>query len=82
MYPVKGGRAVPKEPVSVEVVQEGDERFIVRTFADGTMDRLPVIKLPRKSSRFPYRSWTLDKSRKKGFEGDTFRIWITRSQRI
>jgi hypothetical protein len=58
---------MPKNPVKIEIVQEGDERFIVKTFADGTEERTPIVKLPRKPSRFPYRTVTLDKSRKKGF---------------
>jgi hypothetical protein len=51
----------------IEVVQYGDERFIVRTFADGSMDRLPIVKLPRKPPRWRYRKVSLDRSRKKGF---------------
>ena len=57
---------MPKEPVQIEVVQEGDERFIVKTFADGSEERVPVVKLPRKSPRWRYRKVSLDKSRKKG----------------
>ena len=61
--------AVPKEPVEIEIVQEGDERFILKTFADGSDERVPIVKLPRKR-RYPdrpYRKWTFDKSKKKGF---------------
>lgn len=57
----------PKEPVDIEVIQEGDERYVLKTFADGTEERVPVVKTPRKPSRFPYRKWSFDKSRKKGF---------------
>ena len=58
-----------KEPVKVEIIDEADERFIVRTYADGTTERHPVVKLPRKK-RYPprpYRNWQLNKTRKKGF---------------
>jgi hypothetical protein len=66
---VPGERSVwmPKEPVQIEVVQEGDERFIVKTFADGSEERVPIIKLPRKPPRWPYRKVSFDRSRKKGF---------------
>jgi hypothetical protein len=58
---------MPKEPVQIEVVQEDDERFIVKTFADGSEERGPIVKLPRKPPRWPYRKVSFDKSRKKGF---------------
>lgn len=56
-----------KNPIKIEVVQEGDERFLVKTFADGSEERRPIVKLPRKPPRFSYRNVTFDKSRKKGF---------------
>jgi hypothetical protein len=58
---------MPKDPVEIKIVEEGDERFLVKVFADATEERTPIVKLPRKPSRFPYRTVTLDKSRKKGF---------------
>ena len=58
---------MPKEPVQIEVVQEGDERFIVMTFADGSDERVPIVKLPRKPPRWQYRKASFDKGRKKGF---------------
>jgi hypothetical protein len=56
-----------KTPTKIEVMQEGDERFLLMTFADGSEVRKPIVKLPRKPPRFPYRRVTFDKSRKKGF---------------
>ncbi len=56
-----------KRPVSVKVVQEGDERFLVKTYADGSEERHHVVKMPRRPSRYRYRKVDLDKSRKKGF---------------
>ena len=57
----------PKEPVSIEVIEDGDERYVLKTFANGSEERIPVVKVPRKPSRFPYRKWSFDKGRKKGF---------------
>jgi hypothetical protein len=37
------------------------------TFADGREERKPIVKMPRKPPRFPYRKVTFDKSRKKGY---------------
>jgi len=59
-----------KKPISVEIVQEGDERFILRTFADGETTREPIVKTSRKK-RYPdrpYWHWDLSKWAKK--EGD------------
>ena len=72
--PRNGGTAKPfslmlKKPIKVEIVQEGDERFIVRAFAGGEETREPVVKLPRKK-RYPPRSywhWVLYKGSKRGF---------------
>ena len=58
---------MPKEPIKVEIVDEPEGRFIVKTYNDGSETREPVVKLPRKK-RYPprpYRHWHL--SRKKGF---------------
>jgi hypothetical protein len=60
---------VPKKPKKVIIRQEGEERLIVKTFADGSEEREPVVKLPRKK-RYPprpYWQWHLNKGRKKGF---------------
>jgi hypothetical protein len=57
----------PKKPVDIEIIQEGDERYVLRTFADGTEERISVVKAPRKPSRFRYRKWSFDKSKKRGF---------------
>ena len=60
---------MPKEPVQIEVIQEGEVRFLVKIFADGREERVPIVKLPRKK-RYPdrpYWKWTFDKTKKKGF---------------
>ena len=58
---------MPKNPIKVEVLQEGDERVLLQTFADGSEERKPIVKLPRNPPRYAYRKVTFDKSRKKGF---------------
>jgi hypothetical protein len=63
---MSGGR-MPRSsagsPVSVAIVEEGSERFLVRTYADGSEERERIVKLPRKK-RYPprpYRHWKLGK---------------------
>ena len=56
-----------KKPIKIEIVQEGDQRFLVKEYADGSEERVPILKLPRKPPRYRYRTVTLDKSRKNGF---------------
>jgi hypothetical protein len=62
---------VSREPVSIEIVEEGDgRRSIVRTFADGTEVR-EAIDLKKKPTRKPrlrrhrIRSEVMDKTRRK-----------------
>ena len=55
-----------KETIHIEIVQEGDERYVLKTFADGSEERTPILRLPRKRSRFPYRKWSFNKSKNKG----------------
>jgi hypothetical protein len=58
-----------KNPRKIEIVQQGDERFILKVFADGREEREPIAKLPRKK-RYPprpYWQWDLSKIRKKDF---------------
>lgn len=58
-----------KKLVKVEVVEEGEKRFLIKTYSDGEEVRAPIVKLPRKK-RYPdrpYWRWGLDKSRKKIF---------------
>lgn len=57
---------MPKKPIKVEIIQDGDERFLLKAFADGSEERRAIVKLPRKPPRYRYRAVTLDKSRKKG----------------
>jgi hypothetical protein len=60
---------MPKKLVSVEIVQEGEQRFLIKSFSDGEKIREPIVKLPRKK-RYPdrpYWHWDFDKSKKRGF---------------
>ncbi|MES2193784.1 MAG: hypothetical protein V4517_05175 [Pseudomonadota bacterium] len=57
----------PKKPVDIEIIQDGDERYVLKTFDDGSEERISVVKAPRKPSRFRYRNWSFDKSKKRGF---------------
>jgi hypothetical protein len=59
--------AMPKKPIKIEIMLEGDGRFLLKVYADGSEERVPIGKLPRKPPRFRYRTVTLDRSRKKGF---------------
>jgi hypothetical protein len=56
-----------KKPIKIEIIQEGDSRFLLKEYADGSEERVPIEKLPRKPPRYRYRTVTLDKSRKRGF---------------
>jgi hypothetical protein len=58
---------MPKKPINIEIIQEGSERFLLKRYADGSEERTPIVKLPRKPPRYRYRTVTLDKTRKKGF---------------
>jgi hypothetical protein len=58
---------MPKKPTKIVIVQEGAERFLQKRYADGSEERVPIVKLPRKPPRYKYRTVTLDRSRKKGF---------------
>jgi len=58
-----------KTPTKIEVMQEGDERFLLMTFADGSEVRKPIVKLPRKPPRFPYRTAPSTRAGKRDFEG-------------
>jgi hypothetical protein len=52
-----------KKPIKVEIMEEAEERFIVRTFADGIVEREAIVRLPRKK-RYPprpYWQWKFDR---------------------
>jgi hypothetical protein len=53
----------------IEVVQDGDVRFLIKTFADGSEERQPIVKLPRKKRSRPKVDWSrkLSLGLKRGF---------------
>ena len=57
-----------KKPLKVEVIQERDERVLLKIYDDGTEERTPIVKMQkmRKSSR-PYWYWELGTGRRKFF---------------
>ena len=53
-----------KKPIKVQIVDEATGRFLVKTYADGTEERDPIVKRPRKK-RYPdrpYRVWKFDET--------------------
>ena len=62
---------VRRKPVGVEVVDEPEGRFVVRTYADGEVVREPVVR--KKPARRPRRPPTkvfaagMDRTRKKQY---------------
>jgi hypothetical protein len=64
---LKTGLGMPKKPIKIEIFQEVDERFLQKEYADGSEERVPIVKLSRKPPRYRYRTVTLDKGKKKGF---------------
>ncbi len=57
-----------KKPITVEVIEEGDERFLWKTYADGTEERVPIVKQPPKEKRLPNKIvwyWDLKTRRRK-----------------
>jgi hypothetical protein len=60
---------MPKKPSKFEVMQEGDERFLHKTYDDGKVERTPIVKIPknRRSSSRPYWYWELATGRRKFF---------------
>jgi hypothetical protein len=37
-----------KKEVGIQVIEEGGERFLLKTFDDGSEERQPIVKEPRK----------------------------------
>jgi hypothetical protein len=58
-----------KKPIKIEIVEEGEKRVLVKTYEDGTEERMPVVTTPKKkreASR-PYWYWQLGTGRRKFF---------------
>jgi hypothetical protein len=58
-----------KKPVQIEIVQEGEERFLLKTFDDGSEERIPIVKEPRKKRLRARIDWSrkLNRGLKRGF---------------
>jgi len=61
-----------RKPLSVEIVEEGDERFVVRTFANGDVvrERVDPDKTPMRRPqmrRWVLKSEAMNKTRRKRF---------------
>jgi hypothetical protein len=37
-----------KKRTAIEVIEQGDERILLKTFDDGSEERRPIVKEPRK----------------------------------
>ena len=52
-----------RKPTKIEIIEEAGERFLVKTYSDGTEEREAIVKKPRKR-RYPdrpYWIWKFDK---------------------
>lgn len=45
-----------RKPIKVEIIEQKDGRFIVKTYADGTEECHAIVKQPRKK-RYPDRPY-------------------------
>jgi hypothetical protein len=60
---------MPKKPIKIEVIEEGDERFLLKIFSDGSEERRPIVKLSRRMRPRPKVDWSrkLSTGLKRGF---------------
>ena len=49
-----------KQPTSVEIIEQGDERFLLKTYADGKEERVPIVAEPRKKLLSSKIAWYRD----------------------
>jgi len=59
---------MPRKLVKVEIVDEGDSRFLLHVFSDGTEDRRPIVEEPTKRKRLSAKIawyWDLKTGRRK-----------------
>jgi hypothetical protein len=59
-----------RELVKVEIVEEGDDRFLVQVFADGSEVRLPIVEQSTKKKRTSAKIawyWDLKTGRRRFF---------------
>jgi hypothetical protein len=52
---------MPKQPTSVEIIEQADQRFLLKTYADGTEARVPILTEPPKKKRLSNKiAWYRD----------------------
>jgi hypothetical protein len=58
-----------KKPVKVEIIEESEERVLLTAYDDGTEERVPIVKTPKKkrATSRPYWYWDLATGRRKFF---------------
>jgi hypothetical protein len=58
-----------RKVTKVEIVCEGEQRILLRTYDDGTDERTPIVREPRKERKGsrPYWYWELATGRRKFF---------------
>ena len=50
-----------RKPIAVRVVDGGEGRFLLKTYADGAEERVPIVKEPRKEKRLSKKvAWYWD----------------------
>jgi len=57
-----------RKPVKVEVVEEGDQRSLLKLYADGSRERVLIVKEPSKEKRLSAKIawyWDLTTGRRK-----------------
>jgi hypothetical protein len=60
---------MPRKLVKVEVVEDGDERYLRKVYADGTEEQVPILRVSKKKRTpvRPYWYWDLGTGRRKFF---------------
>ncbi len=58
-----------KKPIRVEILQNGDERVLLKVYADHTEERTPIVRAEKKRrpALRPYWYWSLATGRRKFF---------------
>jgi hypothetical protein len=62
-------KTMPRKPIKVEIFEAGGERVLLKSYDDGTEERTPVVKSPKKkrNASRPYWYWMLGTGRRKFF---------------
>ena len=54
-------RGVSKKVVAIEIIEDGDERVLLRTYDDGSEDRVTIVRKARKKGRISNKiAWYRD----------------------